>query len=751
MLSYYFLLPLVVVLGCFVFFLADNFMIYTVLLLEQEVEGIQLEDQGNVWADYSGNYGSDNGSGINSGIREAIDSLYFSAMSPGYYKDYLQIVSDHVTGEKMREGYEVPTRNDGSEVKIGVHHIMGMSVAETGIANNTSPKTTLGISLYKAGTSYTLSQFSSAFVKAQGLRSLGDGFSVNATISGNNSYTGPFQIHKSYLRYYPYSENTAESIWGYSSSSMVGYGLETKRGWGHTDAVYFPDQVEFTIDTAVSHLRRETDINSLSNDGVIMAIYATHNMGNSHAWAYNSSSNSALSVNGWNSKNTVTWKECASSAFNISGAMAKKASEYIAKHYERAEARGFNMVNHPDYTGLAAVMLIADGGFLATQSVVDRFWYLWGTAGFKRGAILGYEIYFNDPLATEETVKAWLDKTIKVQPIDTAFYGPARTDNTGGAGGVGLVIHRYNDSLKVYNDAGAGPKPVLHAFMEAGYRGGFMAETAGVYCYWKMLNASGVEVSYADAYNDVNNLTRIKELFEVPDGSYYWGTRDVGYFTSEGDTSDDAKVGLSSLLYYRDGSMHYGEDHLVPSGTELVALMDGVVDTATWDNSYGYYIRVTSDSMGDEPKVQYLYAHCTSLKKKAGDRVREGDVIAISGNTGLSGGPHLHIEMRVTKNQPDGKGSAVYHMSYYGIDKSLYSLASGPQVIRDREKTTNWWANVYGMGYKKLGNLCDDYAECGGKNKAKIPEQGINYFKESAKVAWNDYMREHPELAGKIR
>ena len=44
---------------------------------------------------------------------------------------------------------------------------------------------------------------------------------------------------------------------------------------------------------------------------------------------------------------------------------------------------------------------------------------------------------------------------------------------------------------------------------------------------------------------------------------------------------------------------------------------------------------------------QTRYGHCSKLVVKAGDTVRKGQLIAYSGNTGKSSGPHCHFEIRV--------------------------------------------------------------------------------------------------------
>ena len=84
---------------------------------------------------------------------------------------------------------------------------------------------------------------------------------------------------------------------------------------------------------------------------------------------------------------------------------------------------------------------------------------------------------------------------------------------------------------------------------------------------------------------------------------------------------------------------HRGVDIVVPTGTTVLAAMDGTVTTATYDASYGNYV-VIEDSNGYCTK----YAHMDTLNVSAGQTVTHGTTIGTTGNTGSSTGSHLHIE-----------------------------------------------------------------------------------------------------------
>ena len=88
---------------------------------------------------------------------------------------------------------------------------------------------------------------------------------------------------------------------------------------------------------------------------------------------------------------------------------------------------------------------------------------------------------------------------------------------------------------------------------------------------------------------------------------------------------------------------HKGTDIGIPEGTELHALADGVVTNAGRDDAggFGNWVRIEQD---DGNVV--IYGHVSdSTFYDVGDRVNAGDVVALSGNEGISTGPHLHLQI----------------------------------------------------------------------------------------------------------
>lgn len=99
---------------------------------------------------------------------------------------------------------------------------------------------------------------------------------------------------------------------------------------------------------------------------------------------------------------------------------------------------------------------------------------------------------------------------------------------------------------------------------------------------------------------------------------------------------------FSSPFGSRWGRMHKGVDWACSVGTTIKASSGGTVASAGWVNGYGYCITI---SHPDGKKTRY--AHLSKILVSAGESVKQGEKIALSGNTGNSTGPHLHFEIFV--------------------------------------------------------------------------------------------------------
>ena len=86
---------------------------------------------------------------------------------------------------------------------------------------------------------------------------------------------------------------------------------------------------------------------------------------------------------------------------------------------------------------------------------------------------------------------------------------------------------------------------------------------------------------------------------------------------------------------------HFGQDIAVKMGTPVYAPADGVVEYAKKKGGYGKFLLI-NHSFG----FKTGYGHLSRYAVKEGDYVSKGDLVAYTGNTGRSTGPHLHYEVR---------------------------------------------------------------------------------------------------------
>jgi len=87
---------------------------------------------------------------------------------------------------------------------------------------------------------------------------------------------------------------------------------------------------------------------------------------------------------------------------------------------------------------------------------------------------------------------------------------------------------------------------------------------------------------------------------------------------------------------------HFGIDLAAWYNTKVLATKEGTVTTAGWLGGLGWTVEIEHES-----GYSTLYGHNSSILVKVGDKVKAGDVIALSGSSGNSTGPHVHYEIHL--------------------------------------------------------------------------------------------------------
>ena len=91
---------------------------------------------------------------------------------------------------------------------------------------------------------------------------------------------------------------------------------------------------------------------------------------------------------------------------------------------------------------------------------------------------------------------------------------------------------------------------------------------------------------------------------------------------------------------------HKGIDWATPVGTAVMASAPGKVSKAGWGRGYGYVVYIDhADGR------QTRYGHLSKVLVSVGEQVSQGEKIALSGNTGVSTGPHIHFEILINGSQ----------------------------------------------------------------------------------------------------
>lgn len=167
---------------------------------------------------------------------------------------------------------------------------------------------------------------------------------------------------------------------------------------------------------------------------------------------------------------------------------------------------------------------------------------------------------------------------------------------------------------------------------------------------WQNIAAMGVAPAAEQRSNadSIYNLIR----YGAAGGSSGFDGSDVPFIGADGFCSPIGEnwrnVVTSEFGYRRDPFTgerrgHTGMDLAVPTGTSVRAALPGTVTVSTYNQGgYGYYVMIDHGN-----GLSTLYGHNSQLLARVGQTVEAGDVIALSGSTGRSTGPHLHFEVRI--------------------------------------------------------------------------------------------------------
>ncbi len=133
--------------------------------------------------------------------------------------------------------------------------------------------------------------------------------------------------------------------------------------------------------------------------------------------------------------------------------------------------------------------------------------------------------------------------------------------------------------------------------------------------------------------NQINETERKNQGETLGSGKMIWPVTGAIHITSP--------FGWRYHPILRVKKYHNGEDIAVPSGTPVRAADGGAVVVSGWEGGYGNYIAIDHGN-----GISTGYGHNSRLLVRQDDKVIKGQVIAYSGSTGLSTGPHVHFEVR---------------------------------------------------------------------------------------------------------
>ncbi len=133
---------------------------------------------------------------------------------------------------------------------------------------------------------------------------------------------------------------------------------------------------------------------------------------------------------------------------------------------------------------------------------------------------------------------------------------------------------------------------------------------------------------------------------------------------------------------YKTPIFHKGIDFAVPTGTAIIATGNGIVTKVVKrsrkysNREYGQYLIINHGN-----NYETLYAHLNKILVRPGKRVKRGDIIALSGNSGKSIAPHLHYEVLKNSKAIDPANYIFLDLTPEQFDAFTFKAAQPGQVL----------------------------------------------------------------------
>jgi len=141
-----------------------------------------------------------------------------------------------------------------------------------------------------------------------------------------------------------------------------------------------------------------------------------------------------------------------------------------------------------------------------------------------------------------------------------------------------------------------------------------------------------------------NDITALIKAEAKKNASSQQSSNSSGYIRPvSGRVSSSFGYRIHPILGYQ--KLHTGIDFAATAGTPIQASRAGTVIRASYNSSYGNHVIIDHGN-----GVTTLYAHMSALNTRNGAKVSQGQVIGYVGSTGMSTGPHLHLEFRLNGN-----------------------------------------------------------------------------------------------------